>query len=83
MANREEVRVKMAEFLRHPVSKLPDEALLADLVTDSMILVNMVIDLQEDFRIRLMQEDLKEVKTVGQVLAVFDRKMSGGGPSHG
>lgn len=83
MANREDVRTKMAEFLHHPASKLRDEALLTDLVTDSMILVNMVIDLQEDFGIRLMQEDLKEVKTVGQVLVVFDRKMSSGGPSHG
>lgn len=78
MANREDVRAKIAEFLRHPVEKLQDGAVLTDLVTDSMILVNMVIDLQEDFGIRLMQEDLKEVKSVGQLLAVFERKMSGG-----
>ena len=78
MANREDVRAKIAEFLRHPVEKLQDGTLLIDQVTDSMILVNMVIDLQEDFHIRLMQEDLKEVKTVGQLLAVFERKMSGG-----
>ena len=82
MASREEVRAKMAEFLRHPVQKLQDDAVLTDLVTDSMILVNMVIDLQEDFGIRLMQEDLKEVKSVGQLLAVFERKMNRGGP-HG
>ena len=77
MTSRQDVRVKMAEFLRHPVKKLQDEAILTDLVTDSMILVNMVIDLQEDFSIRLVQEDLKDVKTVGQLLAVFERKMSG------
>lgn len=82
MANREDVRAKIAEFLRHPVEKLQDDTVLTDLVTDSMILVNMVIDLQEDFGIRLMQEDLKEVKTVGQLLAVFERKM-GGGATHG
>ena len=75
MASRDEVRAKMAEFLQHPVNKLQDDAILTDLVTDSMILVNMVIDLQEDFGIRLVQEDLKEVKTVGQLLDVFDRKM--------
>lgn len=82
MANREDVRAKIAEFLRHPVEKLQNGAVLTDLVTDSMILVNMVIDLQEDFGIRLMQEDLKEVKSVGQLLAVFERKMSGGA-THG
>ncbi len=77
MASRDEVRAKMAESLQHPVKKLQDDAILTDWVTDSMILVNMVIDLQEDFGIRLVQEDLKDVKTVGQLLAVFERKMSG------
>jgi len=66
----------MAEFLQHPVKKLQDATILTDLVTDSMILVNMVIELQEDFSIRLVQDDLKDVKTVGQLLAVFERKMS-------
>lgn len=77
MAIRDDVRAKMAEFLQHPVKKLQDAAILTDLVTDSMILVNMVIELQEDFSIRLVQDDLKDVKTVGQLLAVFERKMSG------
>ena len=77
MASRDEVRAKIAEFLQHPVKKLQDDAILTDLVTDSMILVNMVIELQEDFSIRLVQDDLKDVKTVGQLLAVFERKMSG------
>ena len=77
MASRDEVRAKMAECLQHPVKKLQDDAILTDLVTDSMILVNMVIELQEDLSIRLVQEDLKDVKTVGQLLAVFERKMAG------
>ena len=77
MESRDAVRAKMAEFLGHPVKKLQDDAILTDWVTDSMILVNMVIELQEDFSIRLVQDDLKDVKTVGQLLAVFERKMSG------
>ncbi len=77
MANRDDVRAKMADFLNHSVKKLQDDTTLTDLVTDSMILVNMVIELQEDFSIRLVQEDLKDVKTVGQLLAVFEHKMSG------
>ena len=76
MASRDDVRAKMAEFLHHPVEKLQDTTSLTDLVTDSMILVNMVIDLQEDFGVRLVQDDLKDVKTVGQLLAVFDQKMA-------
>ena len=76
MASRHDVRAKIAEFLQHPVKKLQDDVILTDLVTDSMILVNMVIELQEDFGIRLVQDDLKEVKTVGNLLAVFERKFS-------
>ena len=75
MTRRQDVLEKMAEFLRHPVAKLQDDAILTDLVTDSMILVNMAIELQEEFGIRLIQEDLKDVKTVGQLLAVFEQKM--------
>ena len=75
MASRDEVRAKIAEFLQHPVKKLQDDVILTDLVTDSMILVNMVIELQEDFSIRLVQEDLKDVKTVGQLLEIFAHKM--------
>ena len=85
MASRDDVQAKMAEFLHHPIGKLQDTTILTDLVTDSMILVNMVIELQEDFGIRLVHDDLKDVKTVGQLLAVFEPKMSGsttGGP-HG
>ena len=76
MATRQDVRVKMAEFLRHPLDKVTDQGALTDLVTDSMILVNMVIELQEDLGVRLVQDDLKDVKTVGQLLAVFERKMT-------
>jgi acyl carrier protein len=76
-ATTEAVRGKIAEFLHHPVAKVPDQAVLTDLVTDSMILVNMVIELQEEFSVRLVQEDLKEVKTVGQLLAVFGQKLKG------
>ena len=76
MATRQDVRVKMAEFLRHPLHKVTDQAVLTDLVTDSMILVNMVIELQEDLGVRLVQDDLKDVKTVGQLLAVFEGKMT-------
>ena len=74
-ATRQAVRSKMAAFLNHPPKKLEDGAVLTDLVTDSMILVNMVIELQEDFHVRLVQEDLRDVKTVGQLLDLFERKV--------
>ena len=76
MANQNDVKVKMAEFLHQPVDKLKDTTVLADLVSDSMILVNLVIELQEEFGVRLVQDDLKSVNSVGELLALFERKMA-------
>jgi acyl carrier protein len=68
------VKEKMAAFLRQPVSKLEDRAALSDLVLESFVLVEMVIELQEQFNVRLMQEDLKNVKTVGQLTELFETR---------
>lgn len=76
MTNQNDVKVKMAEFLNQPVDKLKDATVLADLVSDSMILVNLVIELQEEFGVRLVQDDLKSVNSVGELLALFERKMA-------
>ena len=74
MQDRETVRAHMARLLNHPVHKLRDDVALLELVTDSMILVNMVIELQEDLRVRLVHEDLENVRTVGDLLGVFEQK---------
>jgi acyl carrier protein len=78
-ANR--VKEQMAAFLRQPISKLEDGAVLSDLVVESFVLVEMVIELQEQFKIRLVQEDLKNVKTVGQLTKLFEERTSKGGKS--
>ena len=62
---------KMAAFLKIKISKLVDEAVLTDLVAESFVLVEMVIELQEEFSVRLVQEDLKHVKTVNDLIQVF------------
>ena len=58
------------------MEKLRDLVVLTDLVSDSMILVNMVIEVQEEFGVRVVHDDLKDVKKVGDLLAVFDRKLA-------
>ncbi len=70
--NRESFKEKMAAFLKIKATKLTDEAVLTDLVTESFILVEMVIELQEEFSVRLVQEDLKHVKTFGDLIRVFE-----------
>ncbi|MFQ5930806.1 MAG: acyl carrier protein [Nitrospiraceae bacterium] len=77
MTDRNDVKARMAEFLQQPTDRLGEEMVLGDLVSDSMILVNMVIELQEEFGVRLVHHDLEHVTTVGQLLTVFENKFPG------
>lgn len=69
--DKNQVREKMAKFLKKPVEKLTDEALLKDFVVESLILVEMIIYLQEEFRVRFSQEQLQNVRTVSDLLKLF------------
>jgi len=73
--NRDTVKVFMAKQLNIPVAKLADESSnLTDIVHESFILIELVIALQEEFKVRLVQEDLQEVKTLGHLLDVLQKK---------
>jgi acyl carrier protein len=71
MADRESVKQQIAAILKQPAHKVQDDVMLTNLVTDSFVLVDMVIELQEEFGITLVQEDLREVKTVGDLVELF------------
>jgi acyl carrier protein len=70
---REKVREKIATFLNLPVADIQDESVLTTLVPESFLLVELVIELQEECGVRLMQNDLKDVKTVGDLASVVER----------
>lgn len=73
--NRDTVKAFMAKQLNVPMTKLSDEsANLTDLVHESFVLIELVIALQEEFGVRLIQEDLQEVKTLGHLLDVLQKK---------
>ncbi len=74
MPDKNTVKEKMAGFLRVPISRLEDEALLTHLVAESFVLVEMVIALQEELGVHLVQEDLKAVKTVGDLTQVLENR---------
>ena len=67
MVDKTEVVKAMARFLRQPVEKLNDDALLTDLVAESFVLVELVIQLQEEFGVRFGQQELQGVRTVGDL----------------
>jgi acyl carrier protein len=72
--DRAKFKETMSEIIKQPVDRLGDDVLLSNLVTDSFLLVDMVIELQEEFAVFLVQEDLKTVKSVGDLIELFDAK---------
>lgn len=71
MLNAENLKKRMGEVLSVKPDLVQDGALLQELVMDSFILIEMVIDLQNTFGVRLNQEDLVEVRTVNDLVTVI------------
>jgi len=71
MPDQNQVKEKIANLLNQPVSKLEDGAVLTTLVVESFALIEMVIELQEEFGVQLVQEDLKDIKTVGDLTGLI------------
>lgn len=66
---RQEIIRFIAEFLKQPPEKVIPEKELTALVHESFVLIQLVVELQDRFKARLTQEDLKAVKTVGDLIA--------------
>jgi acyl carrier protein len=66
-----DVKAHMARILRLSPERLDDSRALNDLVTESFALVEMVIELQQELDVRVVQDDLKDVRTVGDLVALF------------
>ena len=65
---------------RNEWESIASKRVLTDLVNSSFLLVEMVIELQEEFDIRFQQADMNEVSTVGQLLDLADSRMIGSAP---
>lgn len=62
-----EVVARIAEVLGVPESRVRPEVPLADLVAESYPLVEMAIELQDDYDVIFTQADLSAVSTVGDL----------------
>lgn len=61
----------MAAFLKVPTARMTDDTILTELVRESFLLIEMVMYLQDELSVRIVQEDLKGVERVGQLVEVF------------
>lgn len=70
------IREKMAEVLGHESSAIEDDAELASLVNSSFVLVELVIELQEEFDVRFNQADMNDVSTVRDLIKLIENRVS-------
>ncbi len=72
----QDIRRLMAEVLDIPESRVTDNVVLTDLVSDSFRLVEMAIELQEVYDVVLGQADLKDLHTVGQLATLVHSRIA-------
>lgn len=63
-------RRAIAAFLRTSEAALAWDAPLTDAVSDSFVLVDLAVDLQQEFAVRFAHEDLAQVKTPADLAAL-------------
>ena len=74
MTEPEKVRARIAAVLKQPSDRVRDDVTLADLAVESLTLVELAIDLQEDFDVRLGHEQLAGVQTVGDLVSLIAKE---------
>ncbi len=70
------IKQALARSLNREPGDLADDLVLTDLVAESFALVETVISLQEELDFRLVQDDLRNVKTVGDLVGVCARRLA-------
>lgn len=68
------VKASIAKRTYAPVGEIGDDLKLGDLALDSFALVELLIELEETSGICLSAVDLAELGTVGELIAVIERK---------
>ena len=68
------VKDLISKQLNRPVEEITDEKdIVKDLGSDSLDIVEMLMNLEEEYGITVSEEDAVNIKTVGDIIAV-DRK---------
>lgn len=62
------VKQKISTFLKVPLNRIDDSMRLKGIVPDSFMMVELLIELQEEYSVRLMQEDVENIDTVSDLV---------------
>ena len=71
----EQIRKAIAEQFNIPEENItPETRFVEDLKADSLDLVELVMDLENNYGVEIPDEQLAEVKTVGQIAAIIEEQ---------
>ncbi len=66
--------VRFAKVVGRPPETIDRSTVIRDLGVDSFDLVDALVRLQEEMGVRIFQEDLAGVETIGDLESVFERR---------
>ena len=65
---------RVAEVLRRPRAMVSTDTELSQLAADSFVLVELVLELQDEFRVRFDHNDVQGLRTVGDVVDLVEAR---------
>lgn len=71
----------LTRLSRKPVDPAPDRELMADLGYDSLLVLELVGELEDHFNIAVPLNNLTHIRTVGQIVAEVRRLVAEQGPA--
>ncbi len=75
MITSEKIKELIAKQLNKPVSEITDEKeVVKDLGADSLDVMEMLMNLEEEFNITVPEEDAVNIKTVGDIVKLIESK---------
>ncbi len=75
MATIDKVKELIAKQLNKPVDAITeDKEVVKDLGADSLDVVEMLMSLEEEFNVTVPEEDAVNIKTVGDIVKLIDKK---------
>ena len=82
MASTEEIRAGLAEIVNEvagiPVEDVQlDKSFVDDLDVDSLSMVEVVVAAEEKFDVKIPDDEVKNLKTVGDAVAFIERAQNG------
>ncbi len=72
--SRDEIKRKMSELLNQPVNRFEDKLFLSDIIQESMMLAEMIMELEDIYDVKFSQESLTTAVTVGTLVDVIVKR---------